>query len=98
VLDVLGGRLQLSAGVLPSGMSGSMKDALRKAGLAPPAAPPSRPSKQFREELPDDETLPPLFEAPALTVARPLEAPPPRLDDDAEADGTDGDAPNSTAK
>lgn len=85
--------------VLRSGMSGSMKDALRKAGLAPPAAPPSRPAKEFREELPDDETLPPLFDAPALTVARPLEAPAPRPDDGADGDGTDGDAaPNSTTK
>ncbi len=43
-------------------MAGSMKDALRRAGLAPPAPP---PPKQHREELPDDETLPPLFEKPA---------------------------------
>jgi len=46
-------------------MAGSMKDALRKAGLAPEAPAPQRPSKEFREELPDDETLPPLFEKPA---------------------------------
>lgn len=46
-------------------MAGSMKDALRRAGLAPPAPAPQRPSKEHREELPDDETLPPLFEKPA---------------------------------
>jgi hypothetical protein len=51
--------------MLRSCMAGSMKDALRKAGPAPQAPAPQRPSKEFREELPDDETLPPLFEKPA---------------------------------
>lgn len=51
-------------------MAGSMKDALRKSGLAPKEPVKERPSKTFREELPDDETLPPLFDAPALTVPR----------------------------
>lgn len=46
-------------------MAGSMKDALRKAGLAPEAPAPRRPSKEFREELTDDETPLPLFEKPA---------------------------------
>jgi len=64
-------------------MAGSMKDALRRAGLAAPAPPPAstRRAKTFREELSDDETLPPPFEAPALTVARidsPSETPPAR--------------------
>jgi hypothetical protein len=63
--------------VLSLTMAGSMKDALRKSGLAP-AAPPKQQSsthapKNFREELSDDESLPPRFDAPALT-----KAPPPR--------------------
>jgi hypothetical protein len=59
-------------------MAGSMKDALRKAGLAPEAPPPKRASKEFREELPDDESLPPLFEAPAPNVPPPHFEPPAR--------------------
>jgi hypothetical protein len=51
-------------------MAGSMKDALRKSGLAPEAPAKVPPAKTFREELPDDETLPPLFDAPALTVPK----------------------------
>jgi hypothetical protein len=51
-------------------MAGSMKDALRKSGLAPKEPPKERPSKGFREELSEDESLPPLFDAPALTVPR----------------------------
>jgi hypothetical protein len=58
-------------------MAGTMKDALRRAGLAPEGPKPRRISKKFLEELSDDETLPPLFEAPAVTVALPLEEPPP---------------------
>jgi hypothetical protein len=46
-------------------MAGSLKDALRRIGLAPQAPTPRRVAKEFREELPDDETLPPLFERPA---------------------------------
>lgn len=46
-------------------MADSIKDALRKAGLAPAAPAPSRVSKEFREELPDDDSLPPRFEPPA---------------------------------
>ena len=61
-------------------MAGSMKDALRKSGLAP-AAPAKAPhAKTFREELSDDESLPPLFDKPALTVPKvdPPSPPPPR--------------------
>jgi hypothetical protein len=50
-------------------MASSFKDALKKSGLAaaeptPPAAPAARPPQ---EELPDDESLPPRWDAPALT-------------------------------
>jgi hypothetical protein len=77
-------------------MALSMKDALRKAGLAPPAEPPRRIAKEFREELPDDETLPPRFEAPALTVARPLEVPAPS-DERGEGD-EDGESPSKSTE
>ena len=57
--------------MLSCGMPGSMKDALRKAGLVPVEPKPARPAKEFREELPDDKTLPPLFDAPASTKLHP---------------------------
>lgn len=47
-----------------------MKDALRKSGLVAPKPPPVKPAKGYREELPEDESLPPLFDAPALTVPK----------------------------
>ena len=57
-------------------MAGSMKDALRKSGLVQEEAKPAgKPSNKFREELPDDETLPPLFDPPASTKLQPT---PPR--------------------
>lgn len=57
-----------------------MKDALKRAGLAKEEPAPRKISKQFREELSDDESLPPRFEAPAMTVAVPLgEQAPPRV-------------------
>jgi hypothetical protein len=61
------------------GVAGSMKDALEKSGMAPPEEPKAKPptkreQKEWREPLPDDETLPPLFEAPALT--KPIESTP----------------------
>lgn len=61
-------------------MAGSMKDALRKSGLAPPAPAKAPPARTFREELSEDESLPPLFEKPALTVPtiEPPSPPPPR--------------------
>ena len=47
-------------------MSGSLKDALRKAGLAAPEkAKPKLEKKKWRTELPDDVPSPPPFEAPA---------------------------------
>ena len=56
-------------------MADSIKDALEKSGLAvPEPKPPQRDAKKWREELPDDETLPPLFDAPALI--KPTERPP----------------------
>ena len=59
-------------------MAGSMKDALKKSGLAPAdPVPPKARKKGWREELPDDETLPPAFEAPALATAVDPSAPPP---------------------
>lgn len=57
-------------------MAGSFKDAMRKSGLAseaptPAPTPKAKPgATSFREELSDDESLPPRFDAPALTVAR----------------------------
>jgi hypothetical protein len=54
--------------VLGFTVAGSMKDALRKAGLGAPDPAPRRRSKEFREPLSDDESLPPLFDAPAMTV------------------------------
>lgn len=54
-------------------MAGSMKDALRKSGLTPDEPKQARAKKKFLErleELPDDQSLPPPFEAPALTEAR----------------------------
>ena len=59
-------------------MAGSMKDAFKKSGLAPAEAPaaPAKPSKSgYREELSDDESLPPRFEAPALTRTAPRAEP-----------------------
>jgi hypothetical protein len=57
-------------------MAGSMKDALRKSGLVREEPKPAgKPSNKFREELPDDETLPPLFDPPASTKLHPT---PPR--------------------
>ena len=53
-----------------------MKDALRKSGLTPADPPPSKARKGWREELPDDETLPPAFDAPAITTAVDPSAPP----------------------
>ena len=50
-------------------MASSLKDALKKSGLAPADAPRPRAPKGWREELPDDESLPPPFEAPAITTA-----------------------------
>lgn len=62
----------MSFAVLSSTMAGSMKDALRKSGIVPEEPkPPARGAKGFREELPDDETLPPLFEPPASTKLHP---------------------------
>jgi hypothetical protein len=57
-------------------MSDSLKDQMAKAGLVP-AEPPKTPAdkKKWKEELPEDETLPPLFDAPALT--KPTSAPNP---------------------
>ena len=49
-----------------------MKEALEKSGVTPPAEEPQgkpktrREKQAWREPLPDDETLPPLFDAPAL--------------------------------
>jgi hypothetical protein len=61
-------------------VAGSLKDALAKSGLTPaeapkPAAPKGKEKREWREPLPDDETLPPLFDAPALT--KPIESKPP---------------------
>ena len=54
-----------------------MKDALTKSGLVPEAPKPAKgPAKGFREELPDDESLPPPFEAPASTKLHPTPAAP----------------------
>lgn len=65
-----------------------MKDALKRAGLAKQEPAPRKISKEFREELSDDESLPPRFEAPAMTVAVPLgEASPPRPPIGAPDDG-----------
>jgi hypothetical protein len=58
-------------------MASSLKDALVKSGLTPADPPPSKPRKGWREELPDDETLPLAFEAPPLTTAVDPSAPPP---------------------
>lgn len=52
-------------------MPGSMKDAFRRAGLAPVEPKPAKPAKDFLEELPDDESLPPPFEPPASTKLHP---------------------------
>jgi hypothetical protein len=76
-----------------------MKDALKRAGLAKQEPAPRKISKNFREELSDDESLPPRFEAPAMTVAVPLgEASPPRApiespDDGGSSDAGEADAP-----
>ena len=57
-----------------------MKEALAKSGLTP-AEPPKKKAGSRREKekwlapLPEDESLPPLFEAPALT--KPTEPKPP---------------------
>jgi hypothetical protein len=53
-----------------------MKDALRKSGLVPvEPKPATKRANKFREELSDDETLPPLFDPPASTKLHPT---PPR--------------------
>lgn len=57
-------------------MADSIKDQLRKTGLVAPE--PSKPEvnhKKWREELPDDETRLPVFDAPALI--KPAETPSP---------------------
>jgi len=59
-------------------MAGSIKDGLRRLGLAPEAPAPRRISKDILEELPEDQTLPPLFEAPAQNVPPPHFESPPR--------------------
>jgi hypothetical protein len=65
-----------------------MKDALKRAGLAKQEPAPRKISKEFREELSDDESLPPRFEGPAMTVAMPLgETAPPRPTSRAPDDG-----------
>jgi hypothetical protein len=52
--------------MLPA-MAGSMKDELEKTGLIPPEpVKPPLEKKEWLDELPDDETLPPRFDAPAL--------------------------------
>jgi len=66
------------AAMLPR-VAGSLKDALAKSGLTPPEAPREkvetrRDKLKWREPLPDDESLPPLFEAPALT--KPIDSKP----------------------
>ncbi len=53
-----------------------MKDALKKSGLVPAEPKAAKPAKGFREELPDDESLPPLFDAPASTKLHPTPAAP----------------------
>ncbi len=56
-------------------MAGSFKDAFRKIGAAPAAPPkPKLETKKWLNELPDDVTFPPPFEAPALL--KPTEPPP----------------------
>lgn len=57
-------------------MAGSLKDALKKSGLVPEEPKPAKGPKGFREELPDDESLPPLFDAPASTKLHPTPAAP----------------------
>lgn len=57
-------------------MAGSLKDALKKSGLVAEEPKEKRPAKGFREELPDDETLPPLFDPPASTKLHPTPAAP----------------------
>ena len=57
-------------------MADSLKDQLANAGLVAPTPPkPPLEKKKWLEELPDDEGLPPLFDAPALT--KPSSAAPP---------------------
>ena len=53
-------------------MAGSLKDALKKSGLAPIEPEPAAPRKNksgWKDDLPDDDTLPPAFDAPPLTTA-----------------------------
>jgi hypothetical protein len=58
-------------------MAGSLKDALTKKGLAPPAEPkPKLEKKKWREELPDDSPPLPAFEAPATGRVVEQEKPP----------------------
>ena len=55
-------------------MSGSLKDAFRKSGMAPPEkAKPKLEKHKWLNELPDDVPSPPPFEAPALL--KPTERP-----------------------
>jgi hypothetical protein len=61
-------------------VAGSLKDALSKSGLTPPEEPPAKPKgkrekQKWLEPLPEDESLPPLFDAPALT--KPIDSKPP---------------------
>jgi hypothetical protein len=67
------------AGYAPE-VAGSLKEALAKSGLTPAESPKKkseirREKQKWREPLPEDESLPPLFEAPALT--KPIESKPP---------------------
>jgi hypothetical protein len=60
-------------------MPGSMKDALTRSGLAAPEETAEKPKTgkkkpDWAEPLSDDESLPPLFDAPALT--KPVESKP----------------------
>jgi hypothetical protein len=60
-------------------VAGSLKDALAKSGLTPaeppkPAPPKGKEKREWLEPLSEDETLPPLFDAPALT--KPIESKP----------------------
>jgi hypothetical protein len=58
-------------------MAGSLKDALKKSGLVPEEPKPAKGrAKGYREELPDDESLPPLFDPPASTKLHPTPAAP----------------------
>jgi hypothetical protein len=64
-------------------MSGTLGDAMKKAGVVTPETPETKPEddgktsrqarkdkKKWNEELSDDETLPPRFDAPAVTKVK----------------------------